>query len=227
MTQPPEQPPPDQPSQDDEDEQSLVPALLVVFALYLLWRGSHEGFRGSTASVERALNLRGTIGGALAALASRALGRQRQLAGRAGDELWAHAPAAVQAGVDAGITALAEALLWSDRHGGPSPTTADHGRPGTTVPTQSKPPDFLARLVAGATVNAAQTSAAVAAGWRTKTWQTRRDNRVRDAHVLLQGQQRPLGEPFVTGGHKLQYPHDPAAPIELRANCRCWLHFGR
>lgn len=217
----PEQPE-EQQQQDDEDEQSLVPALLAIYALFLLWRGANSSFSGSVATVERALQLRTTIGPALAAVAQRALGEQRAAAGRSGDELWQHADQAVLVGVDAGLQTLAEALLWTDRHADATPADA-----GGAVPTRESPPGLLARMVAGTVVNAARMAAADLAGWRTKVWQTRQDNRVRDAHVALHGDRKPLGEPFVTAGHKLMFPHDPAAPIELRANCRCRLRFVR
>lgn len=218
-TPPPEQPPPDD---QDEDEQSLVPALLAIYAMYLLWRAANGSFAGSAATVERALRLRFAIGPALASLAQRALADQRTTAGRAGDELWQHVDDGVRAGVEVGLQVLAEALLWTDRH--PAPSTSDTGG---GVPTREAPPNLLARMVAGAVVNAARMAVADAAGWRTKVWVTRQDNRVRDAHVSLHGERRPMAEAFVTRGHKLMFPHDPSAPIELRANCRCRLRFMR
>ena len=223
-TPPPEQPPPSEPQ---EDEGSLIPALLAIYALYLLWRGANRGFAGNALTVERALKLRATIGPALIALAQRALAQQREAAGRAGDALWEHSEVAARAGVEAGLTTLAEALLWTDRHIGDQPTTSDAGADGTSVPTRSDPPTLLARLVAGTVANAARMAAADLAGWRSKIWMTRADNRVRDAHAFLHGEIRPLAEPFVTAGHKLRYPHDPSAPLSLRANCRCWLLFAR
>lgn len=223
MTAPAQEPPPEQPAQD-EDEQSLIPALLAVYALYLLWRGANAGFSGNAAVIERALQLRSTIGGALVGLAQRAAGQQREGAGRAGDELWEHTDEAVRVGVEVGLQVLAEALLWTDGHTDGRPATSDAGG---TLPTREDPPTLLARMVAGAVANATRMAAADAAGWRTKVWRTRADTRVRDAHVALHNEERPIGEPFVTAGHKLQFPHDPSAPIELRANCRCRLDFRR
>jgi hypothetical protein len=217
-----------QQDQSDEDEQSLIPALLAVYALYLLWRSANDGFAGNALTVERALDLNKQVGRILTGIAQRALGSQRTAAGRAGDQLWQHADAAAQAGVAAGLQTLAEALLWTDtRTDRAAPSTSDAGGDGVTTPTREDPPTLLARLVAGATVNAAQMAAADLAGWRTKIWRTRQDNRVRDAHAVLHGQERALNEPFITAGHKLRFPHDPAAPIELRANCRCKLRFRR
>lgn len=227
MTQPQDaqQPPP-----PDDDGSSLIPALLTVYALYLAWRGAHAGFRGNALQVRRALNLDVHIGPSMAMVASRALGYQRDRAGRAGDALWTHADAAVRAAVNVGLDVLAEALLWTDTHTHGDPSTADSGDavPGeATVPTGASPPDLLAGMVATAVVNAAMLAAAAWAGWSSKTWQTRQDSRVRDAHRTLQGETVPLGEPFVTAGHKLQFPGDPSAPVGLRARCRCWLTMGR
>lgn len=226
----PAQPPSEQPPPPEEDESSLVPALLAIYALYLLWRGAYSGFRGSVTTVRRALDLDRMIGGALAGVAQRALDRQREQAGRAGDGLWEHAPAAVRDAVETGLDVLAEALLWTDQHVHGDPATADSGDadPGeATVPTGEDPPDLLARMLSTAVSNAATLAAADLAGWSRKVWNTRGDDRVRDTHQLLRAQTRPISEPFVVRGHKLRFPGDPAAPIELRANCRCWLTYTR
>lgn len=54
-------------------------------------------------------------------------------------------------------------------------------------------------------------------------WQTAADSRVRDpAHTAMHNQQRPAGEPFVSGlGNRLLYPGDPNAPGSETINCRC------
>jgi hypothetical protein len=58
------------------------------------------------------------------------------------------------------------------------------------------------------------------------TWRTRKDDRVRLTHGALEGETRPLGEPFVTvDGSEILYPGDPAAPIGETANCRCRLAY--
>lgn len=55
-------------------------------------------------------------------------------------------------------------------------------------------------------------------------WVTRQDNRVRDSHTDMHGQRRMLGDPFLSGnGNSLLHPHDPNAPIDETANCRCSL----
>ena len=60
----------------------------------------------------------------------------------------------------------------------------------------------------------------------TKTWMTRRDSKVRSAHLLLQGKTIGLNEGFATDGASLRFPGDPLAPIELTINCRCRLRVG-
>jgi len=41
-------------------------------------------------------------------------------------------------------------------------------------------------------------------------------------HLSIDGQRVKVGETFVTGlGTAMRYPHDPAAPVEEVANCRC------
>lgn len=56
----------------------------------------------------------------------------------------------------------------------------------------------------------------------TRTWNTASDNRVRDSHGDMQGQERKPSEPFRSGnGNELLYPGDPRAPITDTAQCRC------
>lgn len=56
----------------------------------------------------------------------------------------------------------------------------------------------------------------------TQTWRTASDARVRDSHRSMAGQQRPIGQPFISGdGNALRYPGDVEAPISDTALCRC------
>ena len=64
------------------------------------------------------------------------------------------------------------------------------------------------------------------AGATTKTWVTRKDQKVRTAHASLQGSTVGIGEGFKAGKHMLRFPGDPLAPPELVINCRCLLKFG-
>ncbi len=56
----------------------------------------------------------------------------------------------------------------------------------------------------------------------TRTWHIARDDRVRDTHSTMSGQQRKVGEPFTTGaGVSIKFPGDPSAPAKERIQCRC------
>lgn len=54
-----------------------------------------------------------------------------------------------------------------------------------------------------------------------RMWQAVLDNRTRHEHRQLDGQQRPVGEPFEVDGEEIMFPGDPAAPGHLIWNCRC------
>lgn len=57
-----------------------------------------------------------------------------------------------------------------------------------------------------------------------QTWETARDDRVRDSHDFMQGQERRVDIPFETGnGNLLRFPGDPDAPAEEVVTCRCAL----
>lgn len=56
----------------------------------------------------------------------------------------------------------------------------------------------------------------------TRIWNTAGDERVRPAHVFMDGQTVGVDEPFVDGdGNELAYPGDPNAPPETTLQCRC------
>lgn len=211
--------------QGGEDESAILPALLLVMSVYLMWRGAHHQVPTGWRQVVAALSLRSLIGGALAAVAARALDDQRRNMGRAGDELWQYADAATQAGVDTGLRAIAEALLWTDRHASGDPSTKDDIAAPTDearVPTAEQPPEELAGMVVNAVRNAAILAVGRLGLWTSKAWVTKGDSRVRDAHRTMAGQTVPIGQPFLApGGAKLMFPGDPTAPIGLIINCRC------
>lgn len=58
----------------------------------------------------------------------------------------------------------------------------------------------------------------------TRTWVPVRDQRTRDGHEVMRGQQRGLDEPFLSGsGNFLRFPGDEDAPAEDTILCRCAL----
>lgn len=55
-------------------------------------------------------------------------------------------------------------------------------------------------------------------------WITAADERVRGSHSFMHGQQRPIGEPFLSGdGNQLRWPGDIDAPGSETIQCRCVL----
>ena len=54
-----------------------------------------------------------------------------------------------------------------------------------------------------------------------KKWVATLDNRTRDTHQELDGQEVPVDEPFEVDGMEIMYPGDPNAEPELVYNCRC------
>jgi hypothetical protein len=90
----------------------------------------------------------------------------------------------------------------------------------------------IARDVAGRLISEVQdlvireavASGAIPENRIVRVWQRIPDDRVRDAHDVMQGQQAGINELFEDGnGNKLRYPRDPSAPPETRINCRCSL----
>lgn len=61
-------------------------------------------------------------------------------------------------------------------------------------------------------------------GQLVQVWHQTGDSRTRDSHRTMEGQERPLGTPFVSGaGNSLRYPGDPEAPPSESIQCRCRL----
>lgn len=60
-----------------------------------------------------------------------------------------------------------------------------------------------------------------------KIWMTQRDGRQRDSHDKLHGVAvRGIDTHFVTiNGNRIKHPHDPEAPVEETANCRCTMAY--
>jgi hypothetical protein len=51
-----------------------------------------------------------------------------------------------------------------------------------------------------------------------KVWVSAVDSKTRDSHAAIDGEQKPLDEPFSNG---LMYPGDPASGADEVINCRC------
>lgn len=56
-----------------------------------------------------------------------------------------------------------------------------------------------------------------------RTWETRLDGRERDTHLMLNGQEKRWGEPWITRHGAIRYPGDPEAPAVETIQCRCAL----
>lgn len=58
-------------------------------------------------------------------------------------------------------------------------------------------------------------------GSKYKTWITENDERVRFAHMEVDGVKIPIEDYFEVGGEQMRYPHDYNASPENVINCRC------
>lgn len=56
-----------------------------------------------------------------------------------------------------------------------------------------------------------------------KVWLATLDERTREEHADLDGQERDIDKPFETSGYTIDYPGDPDAAPEMVFNCRCTL----
>lgn len=82
-------------------------------------------------------------------------------------------------------------------------------------------PREIAQTAATSGFETGQLRAYQEAGVAGRAWLSQRDSRVRSAHVGVDGQRRPLDEPFDVGGYALRFPGDPLAPPRLTIWCRC------
>ena len=80
------------------------------------------------------------------------------------------------------------------------------------------------KLISGLVAGAISTFVALQAGPdRVKTWVTSADDRVRPSHAAQHGVTVDIGDHFTVGEARMSGPHDPTAPIDELAGCRCWL----
>lgn len=91
--------------------------------------------------------------------------------------------------------------------------------------------EVIARSEAMAALHESQQQAmeqAVESGAISRTdvkfiWRATNDDRTRDSHVEMDGQEVAMGEMFITGnGVALEFPGDPNGPPDEIINCRCW-----
>lgn len=126
-----------------------------------------------------------------------------------GDVLWANARQQLAEGMREGesIPQLAARVR----------TAAGVSEPRATV---------IARTEVISTSNLASIAQARSAGVPLeKQWMATDDSRTRPTHVLADGQQVPLDEPFIVGGFPLDVPGDPAGPPQETIQCRCSIGF--
>ncbi len=77
----------------------------------------------------------------------------------------------------------------------------------------------VARTEVGSASGYGQRQAAEQSGVANfKIWISSRDDRVRDAHIKLDGETQAFNVPYSNG---LMYPGDPSGPVEEIINCRC------
>lgn len=91
--------------------------------------------------------------------------------------------------------------------------------------------ESIARTEAMASLHEAQQQAmeqavatgAISAQTVTFIWHATQDERTRDSHAEMDGQEVAMGQSFISGnGVPLEYPGDPSGPPEEIINCRCW-----
>ena len=101
-----------------------------------------------------------------------------------------------------------------------------NGEMGQTTGT---PAEAIARVAETDSVrlyNEAGLSTAVKNGATKKTWHTMLDNRVRDAHAILEGQTVPVNAYFYTDGDKALAPGQFSS-ADLNCGCRCRISFSK
>jgi len=76
----------------------------------------------------------------------------------------------------------------------------------------------VARTEIASAAGFGQHESAKQGGLKTHTWISSRDDRVRDEHLGIDGEEKPLDKPYSNG---LMYPGDPAGGADEIINCRC------
>jgi SPP1 gp7 family putative phage head morphogenesis protein len=81
----------------------------------------------------------------------------------------------------------------------------------------------VARTETASAAGFGQHESATQGNMKTHTWISSRDDRVRDLHIDVDGEEQPINEPYSNG---LMYPGDPSGDAEEVINCRCAEQFG-
>jgi HK97 family phage portal protein len=76
----------------------------------------------------------------------------------------------------------------------------------------------VARTEVAQAAGFAQHESAKEAGWTKHSWLSSRDDRVRDSHQEIDGEEQPIGEPYSNG---LMFPGDPSGDPDETIMCRC------
>lgn len=76
----------------------------------------------------------------------------------------------------------------------------------------------VARTEVAQSAGFAQHESAKEAGWKKHTWLSSRDDRVRDSHSAIDGEEQPIGKPYSNG---LMFPGDPGGDPAESIMCRC------
>jgi len=79
---------------------------------------------------------------------------------------------------------------------------------------------MIARTESTGTMNFGSVQTYKQAGVKTHQWLTAQDDRVRDQHAAINGEEVKVGEPFSNG---LEFPGDPWGDAAEVINCRCTL----
>lgn len=237
---------PQEPPPEEEDASLLVPIILGVIGTYLATKGSLAGPKAAVAADLKILELGGA---AMEQIARRALERLIRRSGRDGKELWPFVETSVQISLRAGVSTLVDIVRATPVPGqgiqkagtpvGKKPRPPLPGQAWTDLDRDGKyelapvnidglTPAELRRVsgdFARTVVNTAVDAAAKEAKW-FKTWHTQKDVRVRSSHKTLEGRKVPATRSF-RADISLHYPHDPAAPMNETAGCRCSVAFSK
>lgn len=92
--------------------------------------------------------------------------------------------------------------------------------------TSEKRAILIAQNEANTVMNRNDFEDAKNSGKTTKTWITEGDEKVREAHVLVDMVSIPIDQTFQVGKDNMMYPHDyENGSAENLVNCRCWCEY--